>query len=187
MKKKKTIPVLLVVLLVLIGCYFMIEDMQEKKAAEEADSTTYVTKIDDLVSMKYGTSDTNTMSFVKKDDVWYYEADETISLDQSSIESMVSVFSNLAAVRVLEEPDALEDYGLEEAKYTLTLEDASGNVTTVYVGDAVDGNYYVTVNEKEVVYTVGSSIVSSMQFEIESLEAVEEETTDTEDTSGTEE
>ena len=62
MNKKKTIPVLLVVLLVLIGCYFMIEDMQEKKAAEEADSTTYVTKIDDLVSMKYGTSDTNTIA-----------------------------------------------------------------------------------------------------------------------------
>lgn len=188
MKKKMTIPIFLVVLLVLIGCYFMIGDMQEKKAAQEADSTTYVTKIEDIVSLKYGSSDANVMSFVKKDDIWYYETDETISLDQSSVESMVSVFTNLVAVRTLEEPDALEDYGLEEAKYTLTLEDTSGNVTTVYVGNAVDGNYYVTINEKEIEYTVGSSIVDSMQFNIESLKEVEqtEETSDTEETTETE-
>lgn len=183
MKKKMTIPVLFVVLLALIGCYFMIGDMQEKKAAQEVESTTYVTKIEELVSMKYGSSDSNSMSFVKKDDVWYYEADETISLDQSAVEAMVSVFTNLTAVRTLNKPDDLEDYGLKEAKYTLTLEDASGNVTTVYVGDAADENYYVTINEKEIVYTVGSSIVDSMQFNIESLEEVEE----TEDTSEVEE
>lgn len=87
MKKKMTMLALLVVLITLIGCYFMVVDMQKKKAEEEMDSTVYVTKITNLVSLKYGSSDSNTMSFIKKDDVWYYEADETVSLDQSSMET----------------------------------------------------------------------------------------------------
>lgn len=177
-KVKMMIPVLFVVLFVLIGCYFIVVDMQEKKAEEGLSSVVFITDVDDLTSVKYGSSDANTMSFVKKEDVWYYEADETISLEQSTMETMTNVFAYLTALRTLEQPDSLEDYGLEEPKYTLTLTDTEGNTTVVYVGDAVDGNYYVTVNDKDVVYVTESSIVDSMQFNLESLEAVEEETTE---------
>lgn len=54
-------------------------------------------------------------------------------------------------------------------KYTIVLEDESGNVTTIYLGDGAGYNYYLTINEKEIVYTVDSSVISAMEFDLDSL------------------
>lgn len=175
MKKKKALWVLLASLVCLFASYKLIENMQAKEEPEQEEESVYITQMDDVVHFSYtDESSKSSMGFTKKEDVWYYEEDESVSLDQSILESMVDTFANIEAIRQLEEPDALEDYGLEEPMYTITLEDADGNTVTVYVGDGAGENYYVAVDKKENVYTASDYIVSVMEFNLESLTEVEE-------------
>ncbi len=173
-KRNKTMISLLVLLAVLLLLYFAIGKLQKKPKEETAGEPVYVTEIKDVVSIKYSDG-TKEMSFVKKDDVWQYEADGAITLDQSLMESMVSSFSSIKAEKEITKPDALSDYGLEEAAYTIELTDASGKTTSIYIGNDVDGSsYYLTVGEKKVVYTASSSLVDAMKFDIEALKEVKE-------------
>lgn len=185
-KRRKTMTGILILMAVLLLCYFVIVKIQENADDEEViEETLYAVELEDVVSVKY-TDGTTEMSFIKTDDVWYYEADETITLDQSLMETMVSSLSFIEATKEITEPDALSDYGLEEAAYTIELTDGSGKTIKVYVGNAVDSySYYLAVDDKEVVYTVDSSVVSALEFDVESLEEVEEteeETTEEETT-----
>lgn len=184
-KRKNTMLILVVILAVLLLCYFVIGKIQEnQKENEPVEETVYAVEASDIVSMTYSDG-TSTMAFTKTDDTWTYDADATIALEQSTIESMESTFGEIAAERVIEKPDALADYGLEEPAYTIELQDSDGNVTTIYVGNQTDSYYYLTVGDQEVVYTVDSSVVSAMEFDVEALKEVEEETT--EETSGEDE
>lgn len=173
-KRKNTMLTLVVILVVLLLCYFVIGKIQEnQKDNEPVEETVYAVEASDIVSMTYSDG-TSTMAFTKADDTWTYDADATIALEQSTIESMASTFGTIAAERVIEEPDALADYGLEEPAYTIELQDSDGNVTKIYVGNQADSYYYLTVGDKDVVYTVSSSVVSAMEFDVEALEEVEE-------------
>ena len=180
-KRKNTMLTLVVILVVLLLCYFVIGKIQENQIENETvEETVYAVEVDDIVSMKY-TDGTSTMAFTKTDGTWIYDADAMVALEQSTIESMVSTFDTIVALHVIEEPDELSDYGLEEPVYTIELQDSDGNVTKIYVGNQADSYYYyLTVGDKEVVYTVSSSVVSAMEFDIEELKEVEEETEESE-------
>jgi len=173
-KRKRTAISLLIMLVVLLLCYFAIKNKQKQPKDEPAE-TVYAAQVENVVSIKY-TNGTTEMAFVKTDDVWHYAADETIVLDQSLMETMVSSIAFIEAEREIKNPDALADYGLKEAAYTVELTDEAGNTTSIYVGNDVDGNYYyLAVGEKEIVYTVDSSVVEAMEFDIEALREAEEE------------
>ena len=174
-KRRKTMTWLLGILFVFLLSYLVIEKIQENATDDEVvDETVYAVKLEDVTAIKY-TDGTTEMSFTKSEDVWSYETDQTITLDQSLMETMVSSVSVVEASKVITEPDALSDYGLEECAYTIQLTDGSDTVKTIYIGNDVDGySYYVAVGDKEVVYTVDSSIVSSLEFDVESLREVEE-------------
>ena len=185
-KRKNTMLALLVILAVLIVCYFVIGKIQENQEEEPAEEATYAVSMDDIVSIKYSDG-TSTMTFTKTDDTWSYEEDTTVALEQSTMESMADTFGKIIANRTLEEPDALSDYGLEESAYTIELADKEGNVTTVYIGNQTGSDYYLTVGDKKVVYTVSSSVVNAMEFDVEELrEASEESEGETGDETGDE-
>ena len=185
-KRKNTMLALLVILAVLIVCYFVIGKIQENQEEEPSEETTYAVSMDDIVSIKYSDG-TSTMTFTKTDDTWSYEEDTTVALEQSTMESMADTFGKIIANRILEEPDALSDYGLEEPAYTIELADKEGNVTTVYIGNQTGSDYYLTVGDKKVVYTVSSSVVNAMEFDVEELrEASEENEGETGDETGDE-
>ena len=185
-KRKNTMLALLVILAVLIVCYFVIGKIQENQEEEPAEETTYAVSMDDIVSIRYSDG-TSTMTFTKTDDTWSYEEDTTVALEQSTMESMADTFGKIIANRTLEELDALSDYGLEEPSYTIELADESGTVMEIYVGDQTGNDYYLTVGDKKVVYTVGSSVVNAMEFDVEELrEASEESEGETGDATGDE-
>ena len=173
-KRKNTMLALLVILAVLIVCYFVIGKIQENQEEEPSEETTYAVSMDDIVSIKYSDG-TSTMTFTKTDDTWSYEEDTTVALEQSTMESMADTFGKIIANRILEEPDALSDYGLEEPAYTIEMADKEGNVTTVYIGNQTGSDYYLTCGDKKVVYTVSSSVVNAMEFDVEELREASEE------------
>lgn len=177
MKKYKSMIILLAVFVVFFVLYFVMGKINEQQAANDADETIMVTDFDSLVSLEYTNGET-TMSFVKEDGVWKVSDNTEITLDSDAVETIANALSQIEAVRVLEGADELSSYGLDESAYTITMEDESGVTMTLYIGDAVEENYYATTNDKVVVYTIGSSAVTNLEFDMTVLEAEEEEETE---------
>lgn len=175
MKKNKTLMIMLAVLLLLIVLFFSISSWnrhREKKEAQlEADSVTYVTDLDSLSSISY-TSDGKSMSFEKQDGTWYYSRDKEIPITQSYITSIENTCSNLAAIRVIDSPDAMSDYGLDTPAYTIEVTDTDGKSHTLAVGNSSGEDYYLLADgDENTVYTVSSSIVSTLQFDLDTIAA----------------
>ena len=193
MKTKKGFIVLLAVFVILIVCYLALktwtEKAQEEEQAKIEAEQLYLTDTDvsGITSFGYSNGETE-LSFVREEDTWYCETDEETNLNQSSVENMLSEIACIAADRKLEEPDALADYGLEEAVYTLWYTTESGETITILVGDVTGSGYYAMEQEESEVYTISGSCIESLCFDLEDLK-VEEETEETDtaeeaDTSG---
>ena len=127
-----------------------------------------VLDMSDITSIQY-TNGTDTMSFIKEGGTWYSESDKEFPLQQSSLKTMAETFGTLSANRELTDGDTLADYGLEEPQYTITLKDADGEQQNIYIGNAAGEDYYMTVGDKEKIYTVDYSVVNAMNFDLDSM------------------
>ena len=169
MKKYKSLIILLAVLVVLVVAY-VVTGQLKKKSAEKENEQKQIAVLDmsDITSIQY-TNGTDTMSFIKEDGTWYSESDKEFPLQQSSLKTMAETFGTLSANRELTDGDTLADYGLEEPQYTVTLKDADGEQQNFYIGNAAGEDYYMTVGDKEKIYTVDYSVVNAMNFDLDSM------------------
>lgn len=169
MKKYKSLVILLTVLVVLVVAY-VVTGQLKKKSAEKENEQKQIAVLDmsDITSIQY-TNGTNTMSFIKEGGTWYSESDKEFPLQQSSLKTMAETFGTLSANRELTDGDTLADYGLEEPQYTITLKDADGEQQNIYIGNAAGEDYYMTVGDKEKIYTVDYSVVNAMNFDLDSM------------------
>ena len=169
MKKYKSLIILLAVLVVLVVAY-VVTGQLKKKSAEKENEQKQIAVLDmsDITSIQY-TNGTDTMSFIKEDGTWYSESDKEFPLQQSSLKTMAEIFGTLSANRELTDGDTLADYGLEEPQYTITLKDADGEQQNIYIGNAAGEDYYMTVGDKEKIFTVDYSVVNAMNFDLDSM------------------
>ena len=169
MKKHRSLLILTGVLAVLVIVYLGLgsynEKQEQKQASEAEKNAVTVTDISDIREISYQ-YEGNDFAFAKNDDVWYYTKDKEFPVAQSYIDAMATAFGNITAVRELKETDQLSDYGLEDPKYTIHLKDSEGTETTLYFGNAVEDNYYMTLNDKEKVYTVSGTILDTISYEL---------------------
>lgn len=87
----------------------------------------------------------------------------------------------MTATRKIEDVSDLSEYGLDAPGQTVILTDADGNATTICWGsnNATTGDDYVyCTNDDKVVYTVASSVLSSLSSSVEDYRATEETTTE---------
>ena len=169
MKKYKSLVILLTVLVVLVVAY-VVTGQLKKKSAEKENEQKQIAVLDmsDITSIQY-TNGTDTMSFIKEGGTWYSESDKEFPLQQSSLKTMAETFGTLSANRELTDGDTLADYGLEEPQYTITLKNADGEEQNIYIGNAAGEDYYMTVGDKEKIYTVDYSVVNAMNFDLDSM------------------
>lgn len=174
MKKKKSMYLLLAVLIGLLLVYFGLQafnkKQQEKESKKAEASKVQVTDADtdDIEALSY-TNGSATMDFTKKDGTWYVKDDQDFPLAQSSVESMVTSAAQLTAVRKLSDTDELSDYGLDKPQYTITLTDENGSKTELLVGNSTGEDYYVKVEGKDTVYTIDSTLTQGLVFEVDDL------------------
>lgn len=172
-RKHRTLFLLGGIFIVLVLIYLALSSYQwdAGEADSGEDSQIQVTDLDELSSFQFTDQSTGTgMSFVKEDGTWYMADDREIPLDQTYIDAMENTYASLTATRQIDEPDALSDYGLDSPAYTVQATDADGNTTTFSVGDAADEDYYLTVDSAQApVYTVTSSAVSVLQYDLDTL------------------
>lgn len=173
MKKYRTMIILLAVFVVLIGLYFAMQYVNKIQAENGQDETIMVTELGNLTAMEYTDGET-IMSFTSSEGVWTVTDNSEFNLDSDAVDIIANALSQVQAVRVLKGADELATYGLEEPAYTITLTTEAGAEIILYIGNAIDGNYYATTGDKVVVYVIGSSTVDALEFDITALEAVEE-------------
>lgn len=173
-KKHRTLLILLTVFLALILCFLALlshENSAESSGGDSAGSSVTVTELEDLTSVSYTDyASGTTMSFVQEDGTWYAADDREIPLNQSYPESIAGTFSSLTATREIQDPDALSDYGLDSPSYTVKVEDADGTLTEFTVGNTAGDDYYLMLGGQDnPIYTVSSTVVSSLQYDLDTM------------------
>ncbi len=170
--KKNKLFVLMVIIGVLLIVYLGISGIQnyQERKKEKADEAAQIQLVsgDALSEISYSNG-AESMSFVKENDSWYYDADHEIPIKQSSLESLESSLTELTAVRELEDPDSLSDYGLTSPQYEISFTDSDGASHTLHIGDAAEDNYYASLDEESQVYTITSDLADSLSFDLSTL------------------
>lgn len=174
MKKKNTALIAGIIILALLLVFYLVLHNSSKKDSQDTEKTSetaFETTVEDISEAVFKSGE-NEYKFTKSDDTWKYNGDENFPLDQSAFETIISKFEKIAADRVLEKPDNISEYGLDNPTVTVSLKDKDGKEQTLQFGDtnSVTSSSYMTVNkDNEKVYMVSSTIVTSLQFDINDL------------------
>ena len=186
MKKQKIQMILILVVLVLcIGAYFLVSHMAKQEEQKEKDSETEgqitIAKIDaDKVDAFSYEVDGKTCSYTKDGNDWKYDDDNSLKLDSSSINTMLEKLNGVIALETLDSYDSLSDYGLDKPQNTITVT-VGDKTTTFYIGDYNDmvSEYYLKMEGDDAVYLVDSTLKDTFSKTADSL--VKEEDTETEE------
>lgn len=183
MKKQKIqMCILLAVCGLCVGGYFAISrhEFEIKEELSEVSVTDF--NKDDVTGLTV--SGDYELKLVKGDDgVWREESIPEKAIKQESVNMLLSEIDNITTSEtVIEAPEDLSQYGLDEPFRTITAELSDGTSVTLCAGAKSDllSKYYVKTKSGESVYMVDSYIVEDFAKMPEEL--VEEETTGTEDT-----
>lgn len=83
---------------------------------------------------------------------------------------MADVFLNLRAVSEVENAGDLDQYGLDDADHSVYITDGEKGEKYLFIGDAdPDGNYYMTIEGSENIYTIKPEALDALVFDYDSL------------------
>ena len=174
MKNKKGLIIGIVILLLLLGAYFLLRYLNlDEENTEEEDTTETVFEIDaeDISNIQI-VSGENTFDFSHGDDTWSYVQDANFPLSESAILDKVSSLTSISSSRTIENPENLSDYGLEDPEVTATVTDAEGETTQLALGttnDAVSGCYMSLNDDTSKIYLVDTSLKTNLQFDLSDI------------------
>ena len=174
MKKKNTALIAGIIILALLLVFYLLlhnSSKEDSQDTEKTSETAFETTVEDISEAVFKSGE-NEYKFTKSNDIWKYNGEENFPLDQSAFEEIISKFEKIAADRVLEKPDNISEYGLDNPTVTVSLKDKDGKEQTLQFGDtnSVTSSSYMTLNkDNKKVYMVSSTIVTSLQFDINDL------------------
>ena len=179
-KKRLIIVGVLVLLLaaVCVGYYALTKYSKEKE--EEGDTSEVLSTVDEADISEISLQNENGEFVFKKgtDDTWKYPADLSISLDQDTIDTIVSGGAKITSTQeVVEKPDDLEQFGLDKPAKTLKVTLNDGTTAALYLGDTVPGigGYYGQIEGNDGVYVFDETTYSFMSYSLDDVK-VEEDT-----------
>ena len=176
-KQKKQLLSLVLILVLAIAVFIMVSKIPEEEAAEETVTYT-VTDLDaETVNKLTFTNETGTYTFSKTDDIWNYEGDKALDIDEEAVQTMISKVASLTSENCMEQVEDLALYGLDEPEITILVSDGATSYT-LFIGDYNDITYtqYLCLeSDMETVYTTTSYQISSFKNGIDDLIVVEEE------------
>ena len=170
--QKKTLFLLvgiIVVLAVILAVVTAVRRSNEERAAEEEaaqDAASVITETEASYSALSYDNGTATLSFqLDESGKWVWADDPEFPLDDSTIQSILTLLTNLKPQQTITDGDTLEAYGLDQPVATLTATKPDGGTLTIALGNTTtDGNsYYMLMNGQESpVYIISTSLYTEM-------------------------
>lgn len=187
MKKQKWQFLILVAVCILCGIgYFLIrrQDFDQETQTQETQVIDF--SAEEVTELRV--EGDVALDFVKQDGVWTETSLPGEKIDQDSVNSLVSRISSITTTQsVLESPEDLAAYGLEEPPRIVSATLTNGSDVTIRMGEKSEllMEYYIQVEGDPNVYLVAPNIVTG--FDRAPEDFIEEETqSETESTAETE-
>lgn len=180
-KKNLTLAGLLLLLILLIVGYVIYEDKVKNKSKEETPEVeetleVITVKEEDISKIecknKYGE-----LSLVKKEEIWVFENDSELPLNQNYINSMASTMSCVRMEKKIQEGVTdWSEYGLATPSIGVRVTTKDGVSKTLSVGDEapIAGGYYARVNDDNILYLIAETTISDFYHSREGLVQKEE-------------
>ncbi len=173
MRKRKQAMVLvslIAFMIVLIVAYLAMIRVAKSKEAEAItdDSIELFTLNTDTAKKLTVKNENGTFVFVKSDDVWTLESDQSITLNETVVSTMLSTLKTINASRsVRENVEDLSEYGVDKPKITISVELEDGVRAKIELGNEVpiQGGYYGMVDGENHVYVMNESYYTNFCFE----------------------
>ena len=159
-KQTKTLTVLAAALVVCGGAYAALRVWNDRQA--QIDDTVYVTQLSDLTALSL-TNGQGELSFTKAEDVWQYDGDDAFPADQEAVEDLAEQIGSLAAIRVIDDPEDLSAYGLDEPTLQASVTAGDGTAVTLLLGDVSDSYCYAKRTDSDTVYTVSTDLPENLE------------------------
>lgn len=178
MKKKRGLTAAIIILILLLAVYFMLKNsnLGEEEQSTVETKTVFRADADDISELTVEQGE-NQYTFQKEEDTWIYTGEDGFPLDTDELENKAAAITSVTATTIIENPENLEDYGLDSPSVKISVKTVDGETETLEVGNentAVSG-CYVTVNgDDSNVYLVDSLVKTSMEFDISDLAQMEE-------------
>ena len=166
-RQTKQLLALAGVLAVGLGAYAALRVWNAGEEEREAAQADYVLQLSDVTALSFDSGD-GPLSFTLEETGWTWDGDSEFPVNGTELDALREDLAALKAERIIPEPDALADYGLEEPAYTLTARTGSGESTTLLLGSLDPGgsHRYAMLDGGTEVYTVDGSITSSLDSEL---------------------
>lgn len=127
MRRQKRLAVLLAILILCIAAAVLISRINFEEKMTGTETTIIDVESSDITRLAWNYEEE--VAFVYEDEEWKYEEDDQMPADQELLAEIAENLSGITSDKMVEEPQALSVYGLDDPAYTLTVE-------TVYQEDA---------------------------------------------------
>lgn len=164
MTRGKKLAALLAVLTLLLALTGVILQMTPQ-AEGETETVPLLSVEGEQVSALSWTYEGETIALDRDSEgVWSDETDPDFPLDQSQPEAMVAALEEAQALKTIEDPQALADYGLQEP--LCTLEVTAGETYAIALGaeTSLGGQRYLSLGDGKV-YLVESALLDSLALD----------------------
>lgn len=163
MKRSKKLLALLLVLAAFIGATFLATKFNPENEETEEVTGTVIFSLDTEAVTGLSWDYSEPLSFTKEEDGWIYTDDAAFPLDSSYIDTMLSTLSLITSDKTIENPEDLDQYGLEIPICAITV--TAGEEYTLSIGEetSMGGQRYFSTGDGNV-YLVDSGILDSFSY-----------------------
>ena len=178
MKKKRGLTAAIIILILLLAVYFILKNsnLGEEEQSTVETKTVFQADADDISELTVEQGE-NQYTFQKEEDTWIYTGEDGFPLDTDELENKAAAITSVTATTIIENPENLEDYGLDSPSVKISVKTVDGETETLEVGNentAVSGCYITVNGDNSNVYLVDSLVKTSMEFDISDLAQMEE-------------
>ncbi len=173
-KKHRGRNLLLLVLALAVCCVGYVALRQANEAAEnetteaeELDALLEFSEDAEIVSLSYELDGETIALSYTDDETWERDGAEDFPINTSTVSTMVSTLTGASVSRVINEDGSnLEEYGLDEPAYTVTVTDSEDNTYIVLIGDdnSLAGGCYAMLDGTESVVLTDSDLATAFAY-----------------------
>lgn len=171
MRRQKRLAVLLAILILCIAAAVLISRINFEEKMTGTETTIIDVESSDITRLARNYEEE--VAFVYEDEEWKYEEDDQMPADQELLAEIAENLSSITSDKMVEEPQALSVYGLDDPTYTLTVE-TGDTVYEISIGDESfsDGEVYISTGD-DYVYLTNSELIDQISYSL--LDCVQKE------------